>query len=268
MQRVLVVDNGGYALRAGWAGEAAPRVTIPNAAGRAKRSAALLIADEAESSVRDPSQLSWLRPTERGAVVDPLLQALIWERALGPAHLNVDGDRSAAAGSAPDLSSTGLVLTAPAFAPSALEALPDELAFERFGFGALHRAPASQMALWSVRGGAALALPTAAARAASGGSLPPAAAPHPAWHFASTGTGVVIDAGYSGTTVTPYAGWRPVPGASTRLDVGGKHLTNALKEAVSYRQYNMMDDTWLVNKVRQVANAGARYSSYSSRGLR
>ena len=33
--------------------------------------------------------------------------------------------------------------------------------------------------------------------------------------------------------------------------MGGKALTNYLKEAVSYRQYNMMDDTFLVNQVKE-----------------
>jgi hypothetical protein len=33
------------------------------------------------------------------------------------------------------------------------------------------------------------------------------------------------------------------------LDVGGKLLTGFLKEGLSYRQFNMMDDTLLVNRV-------------------
>ena len=36
---------------------------------------------------------------------------------------------------------------------------------------------------------------------------------------------------------------------SARVDIGGKLLTNYLKELVSYRQWNMMDDTMIVSKV-------------------
>lgn len=36
-----------------------------------------------------------------------------------------------------------------------------------------------------------------------------------------------------------------------RLNIGGKFLTNYLKEVVSYRQYNMMDETYLINKVKE-----------------
>ena len=34
-----------------------------------------------------------------------------------------------------------------------------------------------------------------------------------------------------------------------RVNVGGKLLTNYLKEIVSYRQWNMMDEFWLINQV-------------------
>jgi actin-related protein 6 len=33
--------------------------------------------------------------------------------------------------------------------------------------------------------------------------------------------------------------------------VGGKFLTNYLKEVISYRQYNMMDETHLINNVKE-----------------
>lgn len=39
--------------------------------------------------------------------------------------------------------------------------------------------------------------------------------------------------------------------AETRLDVGGKLLTNHLKELVSFRQWNMMDETYIVNDVKE-----------------
>lgn len=35
------------------------------------------------------------------------------------------------------------------------------------------------------------------------------------------------------------------------IDVGGKLLTNHLKQLVSFRQWNMMDETWIMNRVRE-----------------
>ena len=36
-----------------------------------------------------------------------------------------------------------------------------------------------------------------------------------------------------------------------RVNVGGKLLTNYLKEVISYRAWNMMDETHLVNEVKE-----------------
>ena len=36
-----------------------------------------------------------------------------------------------------------------------------------------------------------------------------------------------------------------------RTDVGGKLLTNHLKELVSFRQWNMMEETYIVNDVKE-----------------
>lgn len=62
---------------------------------------------------------------------------------------------------------------------------------------------------------------------------------------------VVVDSGYSFSHVTPcYEGF-PLNQFIRRLDIGGKALTNYLKELISYRQWNMMDETWLVNYIKE-----------------
>jgi hypothetical protein len=42
-----------------------------------------------------------------------------------------------------------------------------------------------------------------------------------------------------------------------RVNVGGKLLTNYLKEVISYRAWNMMDETYLVNEVSNLSSSGA-----------
>src|ERR1700733_1196620 len=39
--------------------------------------------------------------------------------------------------------------------------------------------------------------------------------------------------------------------AHNRLNIGGKFLTNHLKEVISYRHYNMMDETHLINTIKE-----------------
>lgn len=47
--------------------------------------------------------------------------------------------------------------------------------------------------------------------------------------------GVVVDVGFSFTHVVPFFDGAPLMNAARRINVGGKALTNYLKELVSYR---------------------------------
>lgn len=64
---------------------------------------------------------------------------------------------------------------------------------------------------------------------------------------------LLIDSGYSHTTVTPLLYGRPVQAAIRRLEVGGKMLTNLLKELSSLRHWNLMDDSYLVTQIKEDA---------------
>lgn len=62
---------------------------------------------------------------------------------------------------------------------------------------------------------------------------------------------LVIDTGYSFTHIVPYYRGKIVERAVKRIDVGGKLLTNYLKEIVSYRQLHVMDETYVMNQVKE-----------------
>jgi actin-related protein 6 len=62
---------------------------------------------------------------------------------------------------------------------------------------------------------------------------------------------LVIDMGYSQTTVTPLFKGRPMHRAVRRLDFGGKHLTNLLKEIISVRHFDLHQDTKIVNDIKE-----------------
>ena len=57
--------------------------------------------------------------------------------------------------------------------------------------------------------------------------------------------------GFSFAHVTPVFDGRVVRAAVRRVNLGGKALTNYLKELVSYRQWNMMDEYFLVDDVKE-----------------
>lgn len=39
-----------------------------------------------------------------------------------------------------------------------------------------------------------------------------------------------------------------------RINIGGKSLTNYLKELISYRHWNMMDETHIINIIKVILN--------------
>ncbi|CDO69876.1 hypothetical protein BN946_scf184884.g35 [Trametes cinnabarina] len=62
---------------------------------------------------------------------------------------------------------------------------------------------------------------------------------------------LVIDSGFSFTHVVPIMNGAVVWSAVKRIDVGGKLLTNHLKEVISFRQWNLMEETHIVNEVKE-----------------
>ena len=64
---------------------------------------------------------------------------------------------------------------------------------------------------------------------------------------------LVVDSGYSHTTVTPMVYGRPLHAAVRRLDLGGKILTNYLTRLISLRHFDMRNDTYIVNEMKEAA---------------
>jgi actin-related protein 6 len=62
---------------------------------------------------------------------------------------------------------------------------------------------------------------------------------------------LLIDTSYSDTTISPIYKGQLIQSAVRRLTVGGKLLTNYLKELSSLRHYNMMEETYLLNEAKE-----------------
>lgn len=62
---------------------------------------------------------------------------------------------------------------------------------------------------------------------------------------------LVLDSGFSFTTAVPIVDGVELPYCARRLSIGGKALTNFLKETVSFRSWNMMDETAVINAVKE-----------------
>ena len=65
---------------------------------------------------------------------------------------------------------------------------------------------------------------------------------------------LIIDTSYSDTTILPLYNGKLIQSAVRRLTVGGKLLTNYLKELSSLRHYNMMEETYLLNEIKEAVS--------------
>ncbi|KAK0462060.1 actin-related protein Arp6 [Desarmillaria tabescens] len=70
-------------------------------------------------------------------------------------------------------------------------------------------------------------------------------------HFPPSQCSLIIDSGFSYTHTIPLLSGTPHLPALKRLSIGGKLLTNHLKELISFRQWNMMDETYITNHVKE-----------------
>lgn len=155
------------------------------------------------------------RPHDRGYMIHWNLQAQIWSLESywkRQYGFNFEGGN------------LDLILTEPPFNPDSLRSSQNEFIFEQFGFRSLLCCNPSFLALQAFSS---------------------AKSPQPV-HCC-----VVVDCGYSFTHVIPYYDGIKVNHAVKRINVGGKLLTNYLKEVISYRYFNMMDETFITNIIKE-----------------
>ncbi|CAJ0631565.1 11718_t:CDS:10 [Entrophospora sp. SA101] len=175
---VLVLDNGAYSIKVGYAIDNEEPSIIPNCkVTRGKGERKTYIGDQINSCL-DYSGLYYRLPFERGYLVD-------WET-----------EREC------NTPTTNLIITEPCFNLPNIQTAYDEMIFEVYEFKSCFRT-------------------------------------------------IVIDSGYSFTHIIPFIMGKPVLSAIRRINIGGKFLTNHLKEIVSFRYWNMMDQTYVMNEVKE-----------------
>jgi actin-related protein 6 len=208
----LVIDNGGHTCKVGFAGEEKPTKCMFNGLAKSKSEHKVFVGDQLESC-QDFSALQYRLSLERGCLVNWDTQAEVWARAFGPEVLKVNP------------ADCSLLVSECPMCPNAIQDTLDEMLFEHFGFHSYCSRPAPALA--------ALAI---AHQQASEPRRPAA---------------LVVDSGFSSTHTMPIFGGTPVNFATRRLNVGGKLLTNQLKTIVSYRSYNVMEENYLINDVKE-----------------
>lgn len=213
---VVVIDNGGGLLKAGFGGDKDPIAVVPNCIAKSPGSTASskkwLAADQLQAQDVDVTGMTLRRPIDRGYLINTEVQREVWERVLR-GLLQVDPTNSS------------LLLVEPQFNPPGLQHATDELVFEEFGFSSLWVADAPSLVhLYE--------------------------ATHQPSLFRAQ-CSLVVDCGFSFTHASPVLQNFTLNYAVRRMDLGGKALTNYLKELVSYRSLNVMDETLLIDDAKE-----------------
>jgi actin-related protein 6 len=215
---VVIIDNGAGKIKAGLApskplahSPATMQVKSSNCIARMNKQMNILVADEVDSCLNG-SLLHYTRPFERGYLTNWQSETEVWSRVFGNKGLKINTAESI------------LCTTEAPFTPEPLQNDMNEVVFEEFGFQSCLRRPA---AWFSANEFAA----STTNGTTSGSSC------------------TVVDSGFSFTYSMPFIDGKCRKSACKRVNVGGKLLTNFLKEVVSYRQWNMMDEFKIIDQV-------------------
>lgn len=223
--KTLVIDNGAYTVKAGFA-TSSPTIddchVIPNCLAR-ERNKKVWVGAEIEGC-RDFGEMSFRRPVEKGYLVNWEAEKAIWDSIISDSKSKLNCDPN----------DTNLILAEAPNTPIALQTNCDQVVFEEYGFATYSRHIGPSLNVYND----IQALFGTPPRDSNVSASPAECL-------------LVIDSGFSHSTVTPLYQGRPIQQAIRRLDIGGKLLTNYLKEILSIRHYNLMNEDHLVNEAKE-----------------
>jgi actin-related protein 6 len=286
MGRVFIIDNGAYAAKLGFASSTNPDV-IHNMIGKPKAAKRKYVGAElgtvhgayisaskpkytsnsAQNSSKgdlaicnDFRSLSITRPHDRGYVLNWDLQAQIWALhevfrrkypVVVPSKKTTSSQHAALASTDPsdiaEASSHCLILTEAHLAPWNLRQKLFEFVFTTAKFGSLFVCSPSYLSMLHHRYVQQYTGEQGKVYTSVGERDTTATLPTPLQNPCC----VVVDVGYSFTHVTPFFEEAKLNYAIRRLNIGGKVMTNLLRELVSFRYFNMMDQTYLISLVKE-----------------
>ena len=203
---IFVLDNGGGQLKAGFSNQTSPRI-IPNCITKAKSEKRRAFVGDQLDDCRDLSGLFYMLPFQKGYLVNWDHQKTVWDYMFGRDCFNIESK----------LSQFDLVFTEPYFNFNSIKEGLSELLFEEYGFKSIFRTNPADLSCYKNK-----------------------------TQFPAEQGCVVVDSGYSFTHIVPLINGKRIKEAVKRIDIGGKLLTNHLKEIISYRQIHVLDEVSFV----------------------
>lgn len=224
MPKTLILDNGSYILKAGYATQSQPHL-IPNCITHSRNKT--FLGELPENT--DVSGLTFQRPHERGVLVDWRVENTIWNFTmdlLNDSNSDTKDDDYVTGKNNEefDPTETNLIVTEAVTTLPQISSNLDQMVFEHFNFQSHYRCSPQSLVPWN---------------------LPSSGKPN-LRHCA-----LVVDIGFHSITIVPtILGEVFVPGI-VQVPVGGRIMTGWLKERISFSQFNMMNETYLVNQIKE-----------------
>uniref|UniRef100_A0A8W8MKS3 Actin-related protein 6 n=2 Tax=Magallana gigas TaxID=29159 RepID=A0A8W8MKS3_MAGGI len=184
---------------------------VPNCVTKAKNVRTRIFIGDQIDDCKDLSGLYYLLPFQKGYLVNWDIERQVWDYIFGKDALKVD------------FNETNLIVTEPYFNFNSVQEAMNEIFFEEYAFKSVLKSNPSFLSQYKYT---------------KETNAPPLCS-------------VVLDTGYSFSHVVPYLKGKKIPEAVKRVNVGGKVLTNHLKEVISYRQLMVMDETYVINQVKE-----------------
>ncbi|EAA11637.4 AGAP005857-PA [Anopheles gambiae str. PEST] len=212
----FVLDNGAFYAKLGLSDDPEPK-TILNCITKAKSERRRPFIGNQIEECRDASGLFYILCFQRGYLVNWDVQKTVWDYLFSPDCCPVQ------------FADTPLLITEPLFNFGSIQEAMLEILYEEYDCDAVCKSTAIDLAAFNYTHSEQTEQPE--------GKRPLAC--------------VVVEMGFSFTHVVPFVKGCKVREAIRRIDVGGKVLTNHLKEIISYRQLNVMDESYVINQVKE-----------------
>ncbi|XP_063404961.1 actin-related protein 6-like [Mytilus trossulus] len=184
---------------------------MPNCITKAKSVRTRTFIGDQIDDCKDLSGLFYLLPFQKGYLVNWETQRQIWDYMFNKDGLKVD------------LHDSNIIVTEPYFNFHSVQEAMDEIFFEEYQFNSVFRCNSSFLSQYK----------------------------HCKEKDQTPLCSIVLDAGYSFTHIIPYCKGKKLAECTKRIDVGGKVMTNHLKEVISYRQLMVMDETYVLNQLKE-----------------
>lgn len=214
----ICFDNGAYQIKYGLATDEDPEMMF-NCTGKEKTTRTVYVGNEIIEKLEKGQNTIILNfPLARGLLHDSDAETIVWKQCMSQMKKRKKNKMT-------EESESCFCLATPPVVPDIVMERYGEMIFEDFSFGAFFKTTSANMAYQQ--------------------------ALNEIEDTISEDTALILDSSFSFTYATPILANTPVIYSSTRLDVGGKLLTNLLNEQVSYKEYNLTGETMLVNNIKE-----------------